>query len=91
VTPKRPKKTEYCAKCCSKATQTGVRKPRGDSSYISSDGYKMIKISGEYTASGKQVYRREHVLVMEDHMGRERACVSHGRSYGTQAQNTKGS
>jgi hypothetical protein len=31
----------------------------------------MIKISGEYTASGKQVYRREHVLVMEDHMGRK--------------------
>lgn len=73
------KKTNYCNGCHSKKTQTGIRKPRGDASYISSDGYKMIKCDGDYDASGRTRYRREHVLVMEDHVGR-RLKTQQGRN-----------
>lgn len=65
------RKTPFCKKCCSKETQTGIRRSsnRGRS-YISSDGYKMVKVLGKYTKSGKPLYRREHILVMEKHIGR---------------------
>jgi len=73
------KKSNYCLKCHAKKTQTGVRKPRGDSSYISTDGYKMIKCHGDYDNSGRTRYRREHVLEMEKHVGR-RLNTQQGRN-----------
>lgn len=65
------RKYNFCLNCVSKKTQIGVRKPRGDSSYISSDGYKLIKCDGDYDSSGRTRYRREHVLVMENNIGRK--------------------
>ena len=73
------KKSNYCLKCHAKKTQTGVRKPRGDSSYISTDGYKMVKCHGDYDNSGRTRYRREHVLEMEKHVGR-RLNTQQGRN-----------
>ena len=65
------RKTNFCLNCASKETQTGVRKCKNKPrSYISSDGYRMVKIIGEYDSSGKTLYKREHVLVMEDHISR---------------------
>lgn len=75
----KKRKTNFCVNCIAKETQTGIRKPRGDASYISSDGYKMIKCDGDYDASGRTRYRREHVLVMEDHVGR-RLKTQQGRN-----------
>lgn len=63
--------TNFCLNCVAKQTQTGIRKcGNKERSYISSDGYRMIKVIGEYDSSGRTKYRREHVLVMEDHIGR---------------------
>jgi len=75
----RNRKTEFCVNCLSKATQTGQKRTHlsgensarwGGGEYISSDGYRMIRCEGEFTASGRQVYKREHTLIMEDHLGR---------------------
>lgn len=65
------RKTNFCLKCVAKKTQTGVKKPRGDASYITTCGYKVIKCDGDYDSSGRARYRREHVLVMENHIGRK--------------------
>lgn len=73
------RQTNFCLNCVSKETQTGIRKPRGDSSYISTDGYKMIKCDGDYDQSGRTRYRREHVIVMENHIGR-RLKTQQGRN-----------
>jgi hypothetical protein len=67
----KSRQTNFCLNCVAKETQTGVRKPRGDSSYISTDGYKMIKCDGDYDKSGRTRYRREHVLVMENEISRK--------------------
>jgi hypothetical protein len=67
----KKRKTNFCLNCVAKKTQTGIRKPRGDTSYISSDGYKMIKCHGEYDNSGRTKYKRAHVLVMENYIGRK--------------------
>lgn len=65
------RQTNFCLNCVAKKTQTGVKKPRGDASYISTDGYKMIKCDGDYDPSGRNRYKREHVLVIEDYIGRK--------------------
>lgn len=74
------RKTEYCQKCVTTATQKNIKRPdkSGENSgrwnggeYISSDGYKMIKCEGEFHLSGRQKYKKEHVLVMEKYLGRE--------------------
>lgn len=68
----RKRKTNFCLNCCSKQTQTGIRKcGNKDRSYISSDGYRMIKVIGKYDSRGKPLYKREHVLVIEAHLGRK--------------------
>lgn len=75
----RSRKTDFCLDCLSKATQTGKKRPHlsgenssrwGGGEYISSDGYRMIKCDDEFTKSGRQVYKREHILVMEEYLGR---------------------
>lgn len=72
------KKTSYCKSCCSIHTQKDVKRPQFSNensgrwkggSYISSDGYKMIKVEGEFTESGRQVYKREHVINYEKSIG----------------------
>jgi hypothetical protein len=74
------RKTNFCQKCVSTGTQKNIRRPdkSGTNSgrwnggeYISSDGYRMIKCEGEYHPSGRQKYKKEHVLVMEKFLGRE--------------------
>jgi hypothetical protein len=68
----KKRKHNYCLNCYSKNIQSGVRKCKNkERSYISSDGYKMIKIIGEYDTKGKPLYKRQHVLVMEQHIGRK--------------------
>lgn len=72
------KKTNYCRSCCSIYTQKHTKRPQFSNKnsgrwkggyYISSDGYKMIKIEGEFTESGRQVYKREHVINYEKSTG----------------------
>lgn len=72
------RKTEYCRNCCSINTQKDVKRPQFSNessgrwkggSYISSDGYKMIKVEGEFTEGGRQVYKREHVINYEKSVG----------------------
>lgn len=74
------RKSNYCLNCHSKITQKGVKKPQfsrensgrwNGGEYISSDGYKMIKCENEFHASGRQKYKREHVLIIEEFLGRE--------------------
>jgi len=74
------KKTTFCQKCVSTGTQKGVKRPQfsrenssrwGGGEYISSDGYKMVKVEGEFHASGRQKYKREHVAIYEKFLGRE--------------------
>lgn len=74
------RKTEYCQKCITIATQKNIKRPdkSGKNSkrwnggiYISSDGYRMVKCEGEFHPSGRQKYKKEHVLVMEKVLGRE--------------------
>ena len=68
----RQRKTEFCLNCYSVNVQTGVRKCKNKPrSYISSDGYRMIKVIGEYDSGGKTLYKREHILVMEEYLGRK--------------------
>ena len=71
------RKTDYCLNCYSKTVQKGINKPNRDKSprwqggeYISTDGYKMM-ITNEKHPSGRIKYKREHILVIENHIGRE--------------------
>lgn len=73
------KKTPFCKKCVNIGTQKGIKKPQcsgknsgrwGGGEYISSDGYKMVKAEGEFHPSGRQKYKREHVLIYEKYLGR---------------------
>lgn len=72
------KKTSYCKNCFSIHTQKNIKRPQFSNEnssrwkggfYISSDGYKMIKIEGEFTKSGRQVYKREHIINYEESTG----------------------
>ena len=74
------RKTSYCRNCCSKSTQKGIKKPQFSSTnsgrwnggeYVSSDGYIMSKIEGLFLQSGRQVYKRKHVLIYESFLGRQ--------------------
>ena len=74
------KKTNFCKYCYSKSTQKGIKKPQFSSSnsgrwnggeYISSDGYIMSKVDDLFLESGRQVYKRKHVLIYESFLGRE--------------------
>lgn len=76
----KKKKTVFCKKCVTIGTQKGIKRPQfsgensgrwGGGEYISSDGYKMIKAEGEFHPSGRQKYKKEHVLVYERFLGRE--------------------
>jgi hypothetical protein len=62
------------------STQKGIKKPQFSSAnsgrwnggeYVSSDGYIMSKIEGLFLQSGRQVYKRKHVLIYESFLGRE--------------------
>lgn len=74
------KKTTFCKNCVTKGTQKGIKKPHcsgeksgrwGGGEYISTDGYKMVKVEGEFHASGRQKYQPEHVLIYEKFLGRK--------------------
>jgi len=74
------KKTNFCRNCYSKCTQGGIKRPQftkensarwNGGEYISSDGYKMVKCENEFHPSGRQKYKREHILVIEKIIGRE--------------------
>lgn len=74
------KLTDYCRDCCSAHTQKGIRRPQfsgensgrwGGGEYVTSDGYLVVKVEGKFDASGRQVYKRRHILVMEEAIGRE--------------------
>jgi hypothetical protein len=74
------KKTLFCKNCVTIGTQKGLKKPQfsrensarwGGGEYISSDGYKMVKAEGEYHDSGRQKYKKEHILIYEKELGRE--------------------
>lgn len=76
----KKRKTQYCSNCFSKETQKGIKRPQfsnensgrwGGGEYISSDGYKMIKCEGSYHPSGRQLYKKEHIIVYEEHLGRK--------------------
>jgi hypothetical protein len=76
----KKKKTPYCRSCVPKAMQEGVRRPNScrennkrwkGGEYISTDGYKMIKVEDEYCESGRQKYKKEHILIYEEFLGRE--------------------
>lgn len=74
------RKTNFCLNCIAKKTQSGIKRPnisRENSArwkggeYISTDGYKMIKCENKFHPSGRIKYKKEHILVMENHIGRE--------------------
>lgn len=74
----KKRKTGYCKKCYSICTQKGIRRPQfsgenskrwGGGDYISSDGYMMTKVPDLFLDSGRQVYKRKHILVYEEHTG----------------------
>lgn len=73
------KKTGFCKNCYSKSTQKGIKKPQLSAAnsgrwkggeYVSSDGYIMSKVDGLFLRSGRQVYKRKHVLIYESFIGR---------------------
>jgi hypothetical protein len=74
------KKTTFCQKCVSTGTQKGIKRPQfsgensgrwGGGEYISTDGYKMVKVEGEFHSSGRQKYQPEHVIIYEKFLGRK--------------------
>ena len=74
------KKTNFCRSCCSKSTQKGIKRPQFSSNkskrwnggeYVSSDGYIMVKVSDSFLESGRQLYKRKHILIYESFLGRE--------------------
>lgn len=77
---KKLKNSTYCRNCHSKNIQKGIKRPQfsEDNSkrwkggeYVSSDGYIMVKIKDSYLESGRQVYKRKHVLIYENFLGRK--------------------
>jgi hypothetical protein len=72
------KQTNCCGSCAAIRTLRGRPKksPRenharwGDGTYITPDGYKLV-ITDKKTTSGRTKYKREHILVMEEFLGRE--------------------
>ena len=80
-------KTGYCRDCYSKSIQKGIKKPQfsGEKSgrwrggeYVSSDGYIMVKIPNLFLESGRQVYKRKHILIYEEHIGRQLKTIKGG-------------
>jgi len=74
------KKTPFCKNCVTTGTQTGIKKPQisgensgrwGGGRYISSDGYEMVKCENEFHSSGRQKYKKAHILIVEESLGRE--------------------
>ena len=74
------RKHDFCFKCSPTEVQSGEVRPQSSrsnsgrwkgGSYISSDGYRMVLCEGQYHPSGRQKYKKEHILVMEQHIGRE--------------------
>lgn len=74
------KKTAFCKNCVTIGTQKGIKKPfiTGEKSgrwkgceYISSDGYKMVKCDNQFHPSGRLKYKKEHILILENELGRE--------------------
>jgi len=73
-------KTGYCRDCYSINVQKGIKKPQfsgqnsgrwGGGEYVSSDGYLMVKVPNLFLDSGRQVYKRKHILIYEEHIGRQ--------------------
>ena len=73
------KQTNCCWMCAAHAALKGKKKPSitGDKHYLwgggiykSTAGYNMVK-TDEVLPSGKVVYKREHILKMEEHLGRK--------------------
>lgn len=64
-------KTEYCIHCMPRKIRAGVRTSLEPRSYIDRDGYKLVKIIGEYDRRGKTLYKREHILAVEKSIGRK--------------------
>lgn len=82
------RKTNFCLNCVSKKTQTGKKRPHlsGKNSsrwkggeYITSDGYRVIKT--DKINNGRAEYKREHILVMEKHLGRKLKTAKGGGEY----------
>lgn len=74
------RKTNFCKKCTSKELFSGVSRPDMSKEksarwkggrYISSDGYQVEIVHGEYHPSGRQKYIKEHIRIMESHIGRK--------------------
>lgn len=83
------KKTNFCRDCYSINTQKGIKRPQFSrekskrwkgGEYISSDGYEMVKIEGVFCESGRQVYKRKHVLIYENFLGRELVTEKGGKN-----------
>ncbi len=78
--PTKPNKSGFCVKCFSIETQTGIKRPQFSrenskrwkgGEYVSTDGYKMVKAEGETHPSGRQKYKKEHILIYEKFSGEE--------------------
>lgn len=74
------KKTLFCKNCVTTGTQSNRKRPEitGENSkrwkggsYISTDGYKMVKCDGLFHPSGRAKYKKEHILIYEKFLGRE--------------------
>ena len=74
------KKTPFCKNCVTIGTQKGIKRPQFSRNlspkwkggeYISSDGYMMVKCEGKFDKSGRQVYKKQHILIYEQFLGRE--------------------
>jgi len=81
------KKTDYCKDCYSKSVQKNIKRPQFSENnskrwkggeYVSSDGYIMVKIPGLFLKSGRQVYKRKHILIYEEYIGRKLKTVKGG-------------
>jgi hypothetical protein len=81
------KKTIFCKSCVTTGTQKNIKRPQFSNAnsarwkggrYISSDGYAMQKIEGQFTASGTQLYKKEHIVVYENHTGRTLNTIQGG-------------
>lgn len=76
----KKKKTPFCQKCVTIGTQKGIKRPQFSKenskrwkggNYLTSDGYKMIKCENKFDNSGRQKYKKEHILIYENYLGRE--------------------
>lgn len=74
------KKTPFCKNCASIGSQKGIKKPQssgensgrwGGGRYISTDGYEMVKCENKFHPSGRQKYKKAHVIILEESLGRE--------------------